>query len=250
MTFAQLDASMKEYASRRTFAVGGLNFTSVPPPVLPPGRLLGADEALETLARVALDTGFSPEHVDEVIEAADRASPGAPRVTMLKLRLAVRNRKDAEALRLAGSLTGEDVATLRDTGLALFERVHEPAAGDPATGDAHAEFERAAFTLLDRALRLDAGDPAAAWGYALLAVRRNEGVDLALDRLAAARLRMPGHPDLAEATALALEARGAEDAMMPFLLDALRNTSSGAQRARAAQRIAELRKSERLKAPQ
>jgi hypothetical protein len=38
--------------------------------------------------------------------------------------------------------------------------------------------------------------------------------------------------------------------MLPFLLDALRNTSSAEQRARTAQRIAELRIKEREKAPQ
>ena len=74
MNFEQLDASMKEYASRRTFAVGGLRFTSAPPPPLPGGRVLGMGEALAMIARVSLDTGFSPEHVDEIIETADRLS--------------------------------------------------------------------------------------------------------------------------------------------------------------------------------
>ena len=221
----------------------------MPAPVLPAGRALGESEALETLARVALDTGFSPDNVGEVIAAADRAAPGAPRVGVLKLRLAVRDRQDAEALRLAATLAAhEDLATLRDTGLALFERVREPV-GDPPTAARRTEFEDAAFALLDRALRIDAGDAPAAWAYALLAARRHESVDTALERLAAARTRMPGHPDLAEATALALEVRGEEAAMMPFLLDALRNTSSAEQRARTARGIAELRIKEREKAP-
>jgi len=213
--------------------------------------VLDATGALESLARVMLDTGFQPERVAELVDAAERSSPGAPGVAVLKLRLAVRDRRDTEALRLGAALAAnDDLATLRDTGLALFERVREPVKGDPLSAGLRADFETAASTLLDRALRIDAGDAQAAWAYALLAVRRHDGVDSALERLASARTRMPGHPDLAEATALALEARGEENAMLPFLLDALRNTRSVEQRARAAQRISELRMKERAKAPQ
>jgi hypothetical protein len=250
MTYSELDASMRNYLKERPLAAGRVKFEGAPPVTLPAGRALDSTEALEALAHVMLDTGFMPENLGEVVRTVDRLAPGAPRVTMLKLRLAVRDRREADALRLADSLTGEDVVTLRDTGLALFERVRETVAGDPLTAGQRTDFEEAAFSLLDRALRIDPGDPAAAWGYALLAVRLHESVDLALERLASARTRMPGHPDLAEATALALEARGEEDAMLPYLLDALRNTSSADQRARAAHRIAELRIKEREKAPQ
>ena len=251
MSFAELDASMKSYVRERVFAVGAVNFEDAPRASMPAGRALAPVEALASLARVMLDTGFQPAHVAEIVGTARRAAPGAPEVAILDVRLAVRDRRDAEALRLAARLGAtHDLATLRDTGLALLERVREPVAGDPLDPGMRADFEDAAFGLLDRALRIDAGDAPAAWGYALLAARRRDGIDTALERLATARTRMPGHPDLAEATALALEARGREDAMLPFLLDAVRNTSSAAQRARAAQRIADLRIKEREKAPQ
>jgi hypothetical protein len=251
MSFPELDSSMRTYLKERPLPVGRVKFEGAPPATVPEGRVLDSTAALEALAFVMLDTGFQPAHTAEVIDTVNRLAPGAPRALVLKLRLAVRDRKDAEALRLADALkTNDDVATLRDTGLALFERVHEPVGDDPMSTALRADFEVTAFSLLDRALRIDPGDPAAAWGYALLAVRLHERVDTALERLAAARTRMPGHPDLAEATALALEARGEEDAMMPYLLDALRNTSSAEQRARAAHRILELRIKEREKAPQ
>jgi hypothetical protein len=251
MSFPELDASMKSYVKEGVFAVGAVHFEEAPEAPLPAGRALAPVEALEALARVMLDTGFNPGHVAELVDTAERIAPGSPDVGILRVRLAVRDRKDSEALRLAAALgASNDLATLRDTGLALFERVREPVADDPLTDGLRADFENTAFGLLDRALRIDAGDARSAWGYALLAVRRRDGVDSALERLAVARTRMPGHPDLAEATAWALEARGQEEAMMPFLLDAVRNTSSAAQRARAAQRIADLRIKEREKAPQ
>jgi len=255
MTFSELDASMKGYVRERVFAVGSVNFEAAPTGPLPAGRALAPVEALVALARAMLDTGFQPQHVAELVHTAGRLAPGAPEVTILELRVAVRDHQDAEALRLAAALVAtprstEDVAMLRDTGLALFERVREPVAGDPPTAAMRAQYEDAAFSLLERALRIDAGDAPAAWGFALLAVRRQDRLDAALDRLAVARTRMPGHPDLAEATALALEAQGHEPAMLPFLLDAVRNTSSAGQRARTAQRIAELRIKEREKAPQ
>ncbi|HTU67950.1 MAG TPA: hypothetical protein VMF52_18520 [Steroidobacteraceae bacterium] len=248
-SYAELDTLMRSYLVQPRMTLATLPLDEPAPTRLPAGRLLGDAEALATFARVALDTGFRPEYAHELVDAAAAAAPGARAVAALKLRLAVRNRDDAEALRLGAELPATpDAAAARDIGLALFERVNEP---ERALPDATRErFETLAFAALERALDADPGDPPAAWGYAMLATRRQSHVAQALDRLAAARQRMPGHPDLSEATARALEATGKEDAMMPFLVDALRNTSSSEQRAWAARRIRELRLKQREQAPQ
>ena len=247
-SFEQLDESMRAYFVQPQVAIGSLPLERGPRIRMPALRQMEPAEACEILAKVMLDTGFNPQNAAEVVDKAQQLDPDAPAVAMLRLRLAVRDRRDTDALRLARALTANDVATLRDTALALFERVREPDAS--LSAESRGEFERAAFALLGRALVLDAGDAPASWGYALLAVRLGTGVDGALDHLTQARGRMPGHPDLAEATALALEARGSESAMLPFLTDMLRNTNSPDQRIRAVRRIRELRISEKEKAPQ
>ena len=46
------------------------------------GRVLTDAEAHESLARVMFDTGFQPDHLAEIVAAADRIEPGAPRGTV------------------------------------------------------------------------------------------------------------------------------------------------------------------------
>jgi hypothetical protein len=249
MSFDELDRDMRAYMMRKDVTVGTLRIE--PPAVakLPAGRRLEPAEAALRLARVALDTGFRPERAGELVTTAQSLAPDAPEIAVLKLRLAVRDRDDREMLRLAATFDAvNDAAALRGAGVALFERVREPDRSIPA--ETRERYERLAFGLLDRALRAGPAEAEAAWAFGLLAARLGSSVSPALERLAGARERLPGNPDLAEATARALEASDQEDAMMPFLLDSLRNTNSADQRLWAAQRIRELQRKARESAPQ
>jgi len=73
-SFPELDAGMRGYAQREVFAVGEIEFPAAAPVTLPRGRALGRPEALERLARAMFDTGFQPEHLAEVVEAAAGAA--------------------------------------------------------------------------------------------------------------------------------------------------------------------------------
>lgn len=251
MTFPQLDAEMQRYLGSDLFAVARLPYESAPPVRLPARRAIGPTEVRVLLARVMLDTGFNLGRVRELIDAAEQLEPGAPALAVLRLRLAVRDRNDAEMTRLADSLErSDDAVIVRGLGLALFERVREEAPEDPLPATQRAAIAQRAFGLLDRALAADPADAESAWGYALLAAGLQTRLDIALTRLAAVDVRLPDHPDLAEARARILEARGDGAAMLPALLTVLRHTSSAKQRAWAAQRIRELRTREREQAPQ
>jgi hypothetical protein len=251
MTFPELDEVMHQYLKNNRFAIAQLPYEPAARVPLPAGRVLGATEALEGLASVMLDTGFNRAHVGELIEAAERADPGGSAPAVLRLRVAVRTRNDAAMLRIADSMQYEDAATQRGAALALFERIHPENPEDALTAAQRAALARRVFALLDRALTTDPGDAESAWAFGLLAARLHLGLESALDRLDFARTRMIDHPDLAEATARVLEARGADEAaILPHLLVALRYTTSGEQRAWAAQLIRELRDNEKEKAPQ
>jgi len=248
MSFDELDSDMRAYTMRKDVTVGTLRIEPPAAAKLPAGRLLGPAEAALRLARVVLDTGFRPERAGELVTTAQSLAPDAPEIAVLKLRLAVRDRDDREMLRLAATFDAvQDAAVLRGAGVALFERVREPGSISAETRE---RCERVAFGLLERALQAPPVDAEAAWAFGVLAARIGSSVSQALERLAEAREHLPGNPDLAEATARALEASNQEDAMMPFLLDSLRNTNSAEQRLWAAQRIRELQMKARETAPQ
>ena len=251
MSVAQLDSTLRAYLAQTSFDVGRISFEPAPPVALGQGRLLDPAEANASLARVMLDTGFNPQHVDELIDAAEIAAPGSPRVAVLRLRLAVRDRNDGEVERISQSLLDTSApAIARGVGLALFERVRETAPKDSLSAAAQTRIGERAFALLDRGLRADSSDPEAAWAYALLAARFKAQLDVALERLASVKERMRDNADLAMATALVYEAREEPEAMLPQIVEVARHASSIEQRRWAVRRYRELLEGQRKAAPE
>jgi hypothetical protein len=56
--------------------------------VVPPGQVPGRGEALELLATAMVDIGFHLRHLDEVLDAAERQSPGSSAIQNLRRRAA------------------------------------------------------------------------------------------------------------------------------------------------------------------
>jgi tetratricopeptide (TPR) repeat protein len=229
MSLAALDSDMRRYVSMPRFRGGRIEYEPAKPPPLGKGRRLGELEARTRLARVMLDTGFNPENARELIASAKALGPGSPDVAVLELRLALRESDDAGVATLLEKLPEGEARIAREAALALLDRLEKPG---------HAE---RAYDLLDRALRADAGDAEAAWGFAIAAAHRKQGLDLALARLERARAQVPGNADLAMSTALVQEAAERPDEMVPWLIDTLRFSGDPAQRLRAAQRLREAR---------
>jgi hypothetical protein len=248
MTLAELDASMREYLGRKRFEQAFVPVGRTPPAKLGNGRTLSELEARLTIARAMLDTGLNSEVAREFVASAAELAPESPEVAVLRLRVAVRDRDDAAIAALLARSPVTDVRFARDAGLALLERVRDNPL-DEKLGDSG----RAAMT--DRALellRVVAGeeDAEADWAFALAAAQRGRGLEEALDRLERAHMRVPDNPDLAAATALVLEASGAPESMLPWLVSTYRFSADPAQRVWAAERVAELRKMERRSAPE
>jgi hypothetical protein len=249
MSLAELDASMREYLGQKRSEQAFVPVGQRSPPIkLGNGRKLSELEARLTIARAMLDTGLNSEVAREFVESAAELAPGSPEVAVLRLRVAVRDRDDAAIASLLASGPVTDVRFARDAGLALLELVRDNPL-DEKLGDAG----RAAMT--DRALELlrvvpGEEDAEADWAFALAAAQRGRGLEEALDRLERAHTRVPDNPDLAAATALVLEASGAPESMLPWLVSTYRFSADPAQRMWAAERVAELRKMERLTAPE
>jgi tetratricopeptide (TPR) repeat protein len=238
MSLAALDTSLRRYLEQGSFRGGVIAFEPAEAPALGKGRRLGELEARTRLARVMLDTGFNPQNARELIASAAALDPGSPDVAALELRLALREHDESRATALLEKLPATDVRIAREAALALLERVDGPG---------HAE---RAYAWLDRALRADADDAEAAWGFALAAAHLKRGLDVALARLERARGRVPDNADLAMATALVHEAAGSHEKMLPWLIETWRHSGDSAQRLHAAQKVRELRASQRQAAPQ
>ncbi len=251
MSVASLDESMRTYLDRGRFYQSRIDFEPVTPAPAGAGRLLGAAEAYEAVARAMLDTGFNPQRLREVIDAAAAAAPGSPSVGVLRARLASRDRDDAALDSLHDAWgPGADARTARGLGLALFERLRGPAGDERMPEAKRLDIEARAFALLERALAADAGDAEPAWAFALLAVHRRERLDVALQRLELAKQRVRDNADLALATALVHQAREDPAAELAALVDAARFSGSIDERAAIVRRARELRSELRATAPQ
>jgi hypothetical protein len=88
MSVAALNDSMRQYHANRRFRVAAVKFEKPASQVLPPGQILGRGEALELLATAMVDTGLNLRHFDEVIDAAERQSPGSTAIRNLRRRVA------------------------------------------------------------------------------------------------------------------------------------------------------------------
>jgi tetratricopeptide (TPR) repeat protein len=185
-----------------------------------------------------LDTGFNAQNARELIASVAALDPGSPDAAALELRLALRERDEARALALIEKLPAADIRITREAALALLERIDAPG---------HAE---RAYAWLDRALRADADDAEAAWGFALAAAHLKRDLDVALTRLDRAHGLVPDNAELAMTTALVHEAAGSHEKMLPWLIEAWRHSGDPAQRLRAAQKVGELRALQRQVAPQ
>lgn len=239
MSLAALDTSLQRYVSQPLFREGVIELPSVDTPPLGKARKLDDLEASLHLARVMLDTGFNPRNVRELVTYAASLAPGSPDVTVLELRLALRDSDSPRAMSLLAKLPAGEARLAREAALALVDGLDVPG---------HAE---RAYALLDGVLQADADDAEAAWGFALAAAHLKKGLEVALTRLERARERVPDNADLAMATALVYEAAEAPPGkMLPWFTDTWRYSGDPAQRLRALQRVRELRELQRKSAPQ
>ena len=87
MSIAALDDSMRQYHAKRKFLWVTVEFEKPAYQVLPPGQVLGRGEALELLATAMLDIGLHLRHFDEVLDAAERQSPGSTAIRNLRRRV-------------------------------------------------------------------------------------------------------------------------------------------------------------------
>ena len=88
MSVEALNDSMRQYHAKPRFRVAVVKFEKPASMVLPPGQVLGRGEALELLATAMVDTGLHLRHLDEVIDAAERQSPGSTAIRNLRRRAA------------------------------------------------------------------------------------------------------------------------------------------------------------------
>ncbi|MEO8018148.1 MAG: hypothetical protein ABI769_10065 [Pseudomonadota bacterium] len=241
----ELNTATYHYLRNGPFNVRRIEIDLPKPIALNPGRSMSELESLQLVADAMLVSGFNPEHVVEVINAAQRRAPDSAEVIVLRMRLAARDRADANLLQLLREMEPHlaKPAFARGAGLALFERVQDERSDDSMNPDQRLELQQRALELLDKALRAQPDDPEAAWAFGILAASSKQMLGSALQRLLSASESAPMNSDLAMASALVYEAMQKPMKMIAALEDASRYSRSAEQRKRARQRIEELKKS-------
>jgi hypothetical protein len=215
-----LDGQIRAYVDR-TYR-GHAKIKMAPVPDVPPGegRKLPELEALQSLAHMMLDTGYGTDRLLELLDSAERLSPGNLRTRLLRLRLSAQLADDASLASQLAALDAQlkEPTAARAAGLALFDRFlgkdSQTSLADPRL----AGFRDKSFELLDVSLARAPKDPEAAWAYANLAAATARDLDNALMRLTPAFEMMPRSSDIPHAAALVLAARKQYKEMIPFLL--------------------------------
>ena len=125
MSVADLDRALYRYSQRQSYALSTITFTPPAPSSPGEGTSMPAATMFEQLANLALDSGAELRHIDELIAAAARHSLGAPRLKLLRLRLAALEKDDATVESVLDDLEGtlSEPAVARSAGLAIYERV-------------------------------------------------------------------------------------------------------------------------------
>lgn len=244
VTTEELDHKIRLYLEQSRFHRGQMQFErhGIAPAVA--DRAVSDVDALVLLARVMFDTGLHPERLGEVIAAAEKRSPDATGVRVLKVRLAARWRDYAALDRVVRDLEPllTDPQMARGVGFALFERSSDARPDDLLSAARRLDLRERGMQLLDRALRANANDPEAAWAFGLLAVSTNQQVGTALQRLLTVSEIAPDNPDIAKAIAQLYEAGEQREKMIPWLQDTARYSRSLEERQWARQKIDQVTK--------
>jgi hypothetical protein len=240
----ELDRAAFKYSTRSDFQKTTIQFVPPEIPVLGRGLELSDGAAFELIANLMLDSAASTARINEVISAAaSRASPEFPDLTVLRMRLAARDRDDAllEKLYHSSAASLLDPAFARGAGLALFARIQAEARVTSLSGSSMVSLCERAFELLNRSLDAKPDDPAAVWAYGMLAASLKRNLDVAALRLAGAAKAMPLNADLSMAKAQVFEASGNKAQMLVELNNTASLSRSLQQRAFVLKRIADAR---------
>jgi hypothetical protein len=242
VTTDELGRKILAYLDQRRFREGQVRIEgdTLPPSGTP--QALRDVDALVLLARVMFDTGFHPDRISEVVAAAEKRSPAATEVRLLRIRLAARWRDYAALDRLVRELEPalSDPQMARGVGLALFERANDARPDDLLSAERRLDLRQRGLVLLDRSLSGDANDPEAAWAFGLLATATNREIDSALRRLIAVSKIVPRNPDIAMAIAQLYETRSQREKALPWFLESARFSRSIEQRQQAREKIEEI----------
>ncbi len=179
---------------------------------LPRGRPMSELESLQIIADIMLASGFNADRLPEVADAVRRIAPDSAAEIALRMRIAARAGNDTALNGLIAGIGADetDAALLRGAGLALHERAAKTDREDLSTR---------ALELLDRAIASRSDDAEAVWAHATLAARLKRDMQVAAERIAQLRVKLPASPDLAQASALLHESSGESEMTRNALRD-------------------------------
>jgi hypothetical protein len=242
MTVPQLDADMHDYMQKIFFNEFRLPLEVLPKPETQEGSALTELATLERFADAMLVSGFQPENLHEIVEAANRRAPDSAEVRVLRMRLAARDRDDITLELLSHDIAADSASPelARGAGLALFERVREEETQATMTPATLAAMRSHALDLLDRAIIANPNDAEAAWAFGMLAATLHRSLATADRRVNEARGTLPYNADLAMAAALLSDAQGKSSDEVKHLSAVLRFSRSPAQRQWAIDELSRL----------
>jgi len=245
MTVAQLDRKVHDHMESVTLKLAHIPFAA-PRREKQTGSPLTELQSILRIADAMFVSGFQPQNLHEIVEAAVRIAPDAPEVRVLQMRLAARDHDDVTLNLLSHGIASETAtpALARAAGLALFERVREQNAGDPMKAEERTAIREKAMDLLGRSIVDNSGDAETVWAFGLLASELRRDLTTATRRVREVRETLPYNPDLAMAEALLSESQGDTDNAIANMTAVLRLSRVPEQRVWANAQLDRLKNNE------
>jgi hypothetical protein len=241
---AATDAKLRAYSRSNKMHSGGLPLGDIPEVALPAEKPVAELDAEAVIADLMLKTRQPPARTRPIIESLGRREPGSARPAILAARLAHLEQDNAAfdaATNKAESLLGAgDWQGRRELASVLLRNAQDYRATNLRTTEQSEQDLKRAMRWFGEAIKHNAGDVEALWGFGAAATLLDTNLDVAEEALVAAYKLAPSSAHIAVSLANLKGRQDKPEEMIPFLKDTVRYATDLGMRQWAAKTLVQM----------
>jgi hypothetical protein len=241
---AAVDKQLRDYSRNSKMNSGAVSLGDVPDVTLPAGKPIGELDALAIIANLMLETRLPAERTRPVIDSLLRREPQSARPHILAARLAFLDEDnaafDAATNRAEQLLADSDWQGRRELASVLLRSAQDYRPMNQRTTEQSEQDLKRALRWFGEAIKHNAQDVEALWGFGTAATHLNTNFDLAEEALVAAYQRAPASPLIAVSLANLKGRQEKIDEMIPYLKDTIRYAKDLGMRQWATQTLKQM----------
>jgi tetratricopeptide (TPR) repeat protein len=223
---AAVDAQLRAYSRNNKMHSGGMALGELPEVTLPAEKPVAPIDALALIADLMLDTRQAPERTRPLIESLARREPGSARPAILAARQAYLDGDnaafDAATTKAESLLSENDWQGRRELASVLLQNAQDYRSTNKRTTEESEQDLKRAMRWFGEAIKHNAEDVEALWGFGTAAAQLETNLDLAEAALVAAYRRAPSSAYIAVSLANLKGRQDKPEEMIPYLKDTIR----------------------------